>query len=245
MDGHDEAPAGDTFLVEQPAFSGSLPQLLTELRSGRLAPSSLDLLGLVQSWLAYFRRVSERDFDDASAALPQLAQVLELKLRLLLPRPPREAADDELEEVLDTVSELADMDSAVAFLRERREERRLLLSARAELALKPGRRERKQKPEPASLARLAGRLTGAGYFEVHRESFGFREALSRLRQLFRGRRHLSFSEVRAGHGWTEVTLLFAALLELVRQGRTSAVQAEPFGEISISVEERAGAVPSD
>ncbi len=221
-------------MVRQPSFEGSLQELLTELRSGRLAPSSLDLLSLVQSWLEHFRARSGHDLDSASETLPQMAQVLELKLRLLLPRPPREAQDELFDEVIDTVSELVDMENAVHFLRNRREDRRLLLGARAALS---GNLERKERPlavRPSTLAELAGRLRSASYFEVSRDSFGFREALSRITDLLRIRRHVSFSELRSGLSWGHVTVLFASMLELVRDGRARVVQAEPFGEISLT-----------
>lgn len=222
------------FRVRQEAFEGTLQELLTELRSGRLPPSRLDLLSLVQSWLEYFRSLSSTDLDSASESLPQMAQVLELKLRLLLPRTAKETEEELIGEALDTVSELVDLENAITFLRNRREDRRLLLSARADLSGRLSRRKRPQSVRPGALAELAGRLRSASYFEVSRDSFGFREALSRLRKLLRGRRQLSFREAAHGLGWAQVTVLFATVLELVRDGTARAVQAEPFGDISLT-----------
>lgn len=230
----DEPYSPAPYRVEQQAFSGTLAELLTELRSGRLQASQLDLLSLVRDWLAYFRAFSSRDLDTASESLPQMAQVLELKLRLLLPRTTPETEEELLTEAVDTVSELADLENAITYLKNRREDRRLLLSARAELSGRLARRKRPQPVRPGALAQLAGRLRSASYFEVISDSFGFREALGHLRNLLRGRRQLSFREAAAGLAWPQVTVLFATVLELVRDGTTRAVQAEPFGDISLS-----------
>lgn len=222
------------FVVRLDEFEGSLQELLTELRSGRLPPSGLDLLSLVQSWLEFFRAYSLRDLDGASESLPQMAQVLELKLRLLLPRPPRESEEELFEEVVDTVSELVDLESAITYLRNRREDRRLLLSVRAALSGQLARRKRPLALKPGKLAEIAGRLRSASYFEVTRDSFGFREAAVQLRGLLRSRRHVSFNELRSGLSWAHVTVLFASLLELVRDGTARVVQAEPFADISLT-----------
>ena len=123
------------FVVRQPAYHGDLSGLTRALRSGALAPRELSLLALVRDALGWFEREAERDLDLASAALPQLAQVVELKLRLLLPRPPRGGEDDEDEELdaedaLAAVALLEELEDAIAFLRRRRFERSVVVPAR-------------------------------------------------------------------------------------------------------------------
>ena len=233
----------ETFLVEQPAFAGTLQELLTALRSGRLEPSRLDLLLLVRDWLSYFGTHSGTDLDMASEALPKVAQVLELKLRLLLPRQPREDDENELEEVIDAVELLVDMDNAVSYLRDRREDRRLLL--RAQVGLPHVERTRRPLSVPAGrLAELAGKLRAASYFEITRDGFGFREASRRLLDWLTGRKRFRFSELAEGEEWGKVTVMFAAMLELVRSGKVSVVQAEPFGEMVVTGTKTA-ATPDD
>ncbi|MEJ2483405.1 MAG: segregation/condensation protein A, partial [Gemmatimonadota bacterium] len=114
----------DHFTVEQEHFQGTLGELAHALRSGALAPRRLDLYRLVRDYLTYFDAVAESDLELASEALPRVAQVIELKVRLLLPRPPREEGDDEaetLEEALSAVALLEELEEAVQFLRLRRE----------------------------------------------------------------------------------------------------------------------------
>jgi len=86
------------FLVEQETYSGTLSGLAYALRTGAVPPSSLNLLALVRSALVWFEREADRSLDDAAMALPQVAQVVELKIRLMLPRQPRVAEEDEEDE---------------------------------------------------------------------------------------------------------------------------------------------------
>jgi segregation and condensation protein A len=125
-----ETPA---FLVRQAGFEGTLGELAHALRRGTVAPSSIDLLTLVHSYLEHFESLAASNLELASVALPNVAQVIELKLRLLLPRPPRvaeEEEEEELEEALDAVAMLEELEDAIDFLRQRRDQRRIVLPAR-------------------------------------------------------------------------------------------------------------------
>lgn len=242
MPGTPDQSEQDTFLIQQPGFTGTLQEVLTALRSGRLPPSQLDLLALVRDWLTHFGRYSSTDLNMASEALPKVAQVLELKLRLLLPRQPRTEEEDELEEVIEAVELLVDMENAVSYLRNRREDRRLLL--RAQAGVGPAPRTRRPLAVPlVRLAELAGQLRGANYFELARDGFGFREASRRFSDWLRSRRRFRFSELTAGQEWGQVTVMFAAMLELVRDGSVRVVQDGPFGEILVAGKESGASPP--
>ncbi|HLR47266.1 MAG TPA: hypothetical protein VK092_08895 [Deinococcales bacterium] len=231
-----ETVAERVFTVRQPAFSGSLEELLKELRSGRLLPGEVDLLGLVRDWLAYFEEQWRDDLESASEGLPLVARALELKLRLLLPRPPRDDGEEEEGEIIDTVSELVNFENAIRYLSGRREDRRLLFAAHAPAPALP-RPRRPLGLKPGRLAELAGRLHSTGYFEVARSGFGFNEARATLLGFLKGRPRVRFSEMRTGHDWSQVTLMFAVLLELVRQGSVRVTQDRPGGELHIETEE--------
>jgi segregation and condensation protein A len=224
----------ESFLVRAEAFSGSLAELARALRAGRLAPSDIDVLALVRQFLGYFGRVSAHDLELASEALPQLARVIELKVRLLLPRPKLEAEEEaDLAETLESIDMLAELEEAIRFLRLRREERRLVLPVG--LPRPPYAREEPAIRLPLSrLAELAGRYRAASYFELAVERVtlaaamrGIVEGLTSLKQRFLG--ELSPS------GWLSAGVHFAAMLELVKEGRVRAVQEEPFGPIALEL----------
>lgn len=223
------------FLVEQDRFSGTLGELAHALRTHALDPSHIDLYQLVRSYLAYFEEYAAADLDLATEAMPRLAQVIELKVRLLLPRPPRETEDDEealVEETLAAVALLEELEEAIHFLRRRREERRLLLPARTPTPSYP-RQERPVNSTPKDLARLAGRYRIGGYFELAIERLSL---ASVARMLMNALRRLRTGTLRALLGsseWPVRTVGLAALMELMREGRVSATQEEPYGDIEV------------
>lgn len=231
-----DPPVAEQFLVEQEHFSGTLGELAHALRTSALEPSRIDLYQLVRAYLRYFERHAAADLELATEALPRLAQVIELKARLLLPKPPRTTEEDEEEAVaaaLEAVALLEELEDAILFLRRRREERRLMLPAKAQAPDYP-RKERALRATPRDLARLAGRYRMGGYFELAIErltlaSMG-RFLLSALRRVRSG----ALWELLGARDWPTRTIGLAALLELVREGRVSATQEEPFGPIVVA-----------
>lgn len=227
-------PVVDGYQVRQAHFQGSLSELASLLRRGRLAPAQVDLLELVQDFLAYFERHAERDLDLASEALPALAQVIEVKLRLLLPRPPRmpdeELADEARTEAVEAVETLARLEHAIAFLRERRERRRHLVAARPP-ELRFPRRTRPIQVAIAQLAALAARYRESAYFELQRDRLSVPEAMRRIVERLRALRRADLRSLASPGDWSTRTVFFAGLLELVRERRVVARQEAPFEPI--------------
>lgn len=232
--------AGDvTFTVDQDGFRGSLGELASALRRGRVVPTAVDLRRLVADFLAFFERHAERDLDLASEALPTLAQVIELKVRLLLPRPPRseeEVIDEVRAEAVEAVETLERLEHAIAFLRERRERRRHLVAARPPQLRFP-RRERPLQVALGQLAAVAARYGVAAYFELARERLSVPEAIRRLLGRLRGLRRADLLTLVAPTDWGTRTVYFVGLLELVRERRVRAEQAAPFEPIVVELVE--------
>lgn len=227
----------EAFVVVLPGFTGTVGELAHALRSRVLAPGDVDLYRLVKGYLAFFERVSAHDLELATEALPRVAQVVELKLRLLLPRPaeaaPEEAEEAALEEALEAVALLEELEHAIDFLRRRREERRFVVPARAP---RPPlqRPPRPLKASKDDLARLAGRYRVGGYFELALPGPTVASVAAELaRRLKRAVRGLLFALLGA-EDWPSRTLAFAAMLELVKEGRVRASQAEPYGPIEVT-----------
>ncbi len=122
-------PAGGPFQVQLPAFQGTLTELASALRTGRVVPGEVPLLALtreVLAWVGGLTGGSAAGWAEAQPdLLPALAQVIALKARLLLPQPdPEEPGPDddfgELEELVAGVEALAELDALVGFLAARR-----------------------------------------------------------------------------------------------------------------------------
>jgi len=232
----------DGFRVDQDGFEGTLTELASALRRGRLAPTALDLRRLVNDFLRYFERHAEHDLDLASEALPAVAQVIELKLRLLLPRPPRVDDEETMEEArgeaVEAVETLARLEHAIAFLRERRERRRHLVAARPPDVRFP-RRTRPVQVALGRLAALAARYRANAYFEIERDRLSVPEAMRRILERLRTLGRADLASLAAPADWSTRTVFFAGLLELVRERRVVARQGNAFDPIELEhVDER-------
>lgn len=237
------------YVVKLETFSGTVSELAGALRSRTLQPRDVDLYRLVRDYLSYFEELAGSDLEIASEALPRVAQVIELKLRLLLPRP-SDMTDEEaeavaLEEALEAVALLEELEHAIDFLRRRRQERRLVVRARAP------RPPYDRPPRPLTvskddLARLAGRYRLGGYFEISSAGMTVATVSAQLLKRMRtGLKGLLFALMGA-RDWPTKTLTFAAMLELVKQGRITAVQTVPFGPIEVDYRgDPVGAPPED
>jgi segregation and condensation protein A len=234
------------FTIPDGEFRGSLIELAAQLRAGKIPPVQVPLLTLTRSVLERYhalRAELEHDpslFDTASEALPHLAGVIELKTRLLLPKPPVVVTEDgepegdtTLESVLEGVEMLARLEGAIAFLRDRRRERsRMIVPGPQPLNL-----PRKQKPLSGRFGALVEaarrRVREVHLFDLALERLNLPQALERLRDHARRVKRFFFRDVPA-QDWGERTVLFAAMLEGVRAGELQASQTEPYAEIEIS-----------
>ncbi len=234
-----ETTQADAFVVQTDTFTGSLAELAEALRRGDVLPSDVRGLALVRDYLGYYRRLAAADLDLASETLPVLARVLELKARLLLPSPPRSdnSSDDSNDvdpdfDVTDVVDELAALENAITFLRERRAERRLLLPASAPRPSYP-RPPRPHKVTPSRLAELAGRYRPGRYFELARERFTLAAATEQLRTLLHKLGRTTLFWITRDHDWGRQAMFFTGMLELVKEGDVEAEQLEPYADITL------------
>ena len=219
-----------------PDFEGTLGELAHALRTRRLAPAQVDLVFVVREVLARFEALASRDLDLATEALPAAATVVELKARLLLPRPPREADGDDEElaraDALAAVAALEALEQAIVELRERRERRRHLLPARASAPSYP-RRPRPLGVPLARLTELAARLRPGPYFELVRDRLTVTAAIGRILASLRPGQRRRFEELLDDADWSTRTVYFAGALELVRDGRCELHQERAFGPLEV------------
>ena len=239
LTGAGPAPASG-FVVDLPGFSGTLAELASALRAGRVGPQEVGLLALTRGVLAWVQALTGGSFADAHPdLLPTLATVIALKARLLLPEPEPEAwhedaPDELLEELLEGVEALAELDTLVGFLVARRREREGIIPARP-VTLDLPRRERPRNPA-GSLAKLV-RAAHNAVRQVDtpllsRDRLTLADALGALRAFGTRLRHFTFRGLPA-QDWPERTTYFAALLEGVKEGEFSVQQAEVYGDITV------------
>lgn len=239
-------PGPEGFVAELPGFRGTLGELASALRAGRLDPAGVPLLRLTREVLAWAAEVGGEDVSALARRwpelLPTLAGVIALKARLLLPVPEEDPAppgedfwdEDAAQDLAGGVEALAELDRLVGFLAARRREREGLIPGRAAPPPMP-RREAKRTPG-RSLERLVQAAQNAvRQVEVpllSRERLTLADALRSLVAFGERLRHFTFRGIPA-QGWGERTTYFSALLEGVKEGHFQAEQEGSYGEIRI------------
>jgi segregation and condensation protein A len=222
------------FFVSLACFQGTLGELAHALRTYAIRPQELDIFQLVKDYLVYFEEIAEEDLNLASEALPMVARVIELKLRFLLPRPPKEEEPEEelLEQALEAVTLLEELEEAIDYLRQRREARRIVLPARAPRPDYP-RVERPLKVSLKKLLELASRYSLSSYFEVAIERLTVAGAMKQLMTVLKRFRRGRLSDLVEHKTWPVMAVTFAGMLELFKEGKIGAYQEAAYAPIEL------------
>ncbi len=241
--------AGAPMVLHLPIFEGPLDLLLHLVRENKVSITDIPIALITDQYLEYLRMMEELDLEVASEFLVMAATLLEIKSRMLLPRPPRPSDEDEEEE--DPRAEL------VARLVEYQRYKALVET------LQTWEAERKQwffrSPDapvpdyelpiavgeltPLHLLRALERLlseaveTPPPAILIPRKRLSLRlrivEVWRRVQSADGGLRFEHLLEAPFTR-W-DVLLTFLAVLELMRQGRVEARQESLFGEITLWV----------
>nr|WP_084473875.1 ScpA family protein [Deinococcus pimensis] len=238
------------FVARAGTFEGSLAELASALRAGKVRPAEVPLLALTREVLARAGALREARVEASADLLPPLAAVIALKARLLLPRvepedtPDDGDGDDFVEEIASGVDALAELDVLVGFLARRRQERQHLVPARAvDLGL-PRRERRAPSGGLAKLVKAARQaVREVSVPLLARERTTLADALVALRAYASRLRHFVFGGVTVAD-WGERTTYFGALLEGVKDGDFAVTQTEPYGAIEVR-DLRGGPSPDD
>jgi segregation and condensation protein A len=234
-------------------FSGPFDLLLTLVLREEVDLLEVALADVVLAYLDHLEARGELDLDVATEFLVLIAALLELKSRLMLPRPDDELLDFEPGEAAEEL---------LARMLEARRYRRASEYLAARLAGEDGVRYR-AAPLPPALRRTNLADAGAVYDprrlgaaiggllrvppklsleHLTMPRVTTAERLAHLRALLR-RGSCTFDEAVRGADRVTVAVTLFALLELYKQGEATWTQAEAFGEIAIApVQRREGTV---
>ncbi|AEB11795.1 chromosome segregation and condensation protein ScpA [Marinithermus hydrothermalis] len=213
-----------------PGFEGNAFELAEALRRGRIPAAELPILSLIQQALAQLEAL---DLGAKSAVLPLLAELLEAKLRALLPQtmdPEGDGEESTEAEIAEhVVGLLVELERAVAFLEARSRARRDVLPVRPPpLPADP----RLPRLAPERLVRAVRAFRRKAEVLVAPERYGIPEAWRRIARLLAFTPRLVFQRLPF-RGWGERAVTFAALLEAFRLGKVHLEQAAPFAELEV------------
>jgi segregation and condensation protein A len=224
------------FRIELPNFEGPLDLLLHLIRKHELDILDLPIAFITDKYLEYLGLMEGLNLDVASEYLVMAATLAHIKSKMLLPRPPEDQDDEDLDE-LDPRAELIrrlleyqKYKTVAADLGERAISGRDVFSRGAPPPSSDG-------PPPLkevsvfklldALQKIAKRVNASIALEVNAEQMTIQDRIGGLVDLLRERRRCRFDELFEGVSTSyELVVTFLALLEMAKMRVASIYQTD-------------------
>jgi segregation and condensation protein A len=221
------------------AFQGPLDLLLYLIRRQNLDVLDIPMAPLTRQYLDYVEMMRSKNLELAAEYLVMAAMLIEIKSRMLLPRP---AALDEEEdpraELVRRLLEYEQMKQAAQRLDALPQVGRDLLAI--SVLIERSAVERLPEVEPRDLAEawrsLLFRARMSKHHRVSREELSVREHMSQILRQLKATRVAEFTELfEPSRGVAVLVVTFLALLELARETLIDVTQSEGFAPIYIRI----------
>ena len=224
-------------------FEGPLDLLMHLIEKDKVDIYDIPIVDITEQYITYLNAMKEFDMDVASDFLVMAATLLQIKSRMLLPKPPVESE----EEQEDPRQMLVDM---LVEYRKIRIQAKMLTES---LATALGYHQRKpmqfpdirKKIKPLTFEDLLESLNGLLTRQDHepalieRQRFNVQDKMKKIIDLLEENNHsLEFSALITNNvSRSEIIASFLAILELMRLNRITISQARPFSTIFIFLRE--------
>ncbi len=236
--------SAEAYKIKLETFEGPLALLMHLIDKNQIDNYDIPIAVVTEQYIAYIRALEEFNIDVASEFLVMAATLLQIKSRMLLPKPPaaEQLADeaDPREELVQRLLEYRRFKQMATTLEE-------MLRAREQfVARPPGFFAAKiVLPEGLKLDDLIEAFAAVWesavdeYAFIAREEISVQDKMQDILLLLRkqgGRLEFAQTLIRSGSR-TEMVTAFLALLELIRLKRVKIEQARSFGPIYLSLGE--------
>ena len=219
------------------SFEGPLDLLLYLIRRQNINVLDIPMAELTRQYLGYVEMMRRTQLELAAEYLLMAAVLIEIKSRLLLPRPPAppgEEPEDPRAELVRRLLEYEKMKQAARELEALPLAERDFMTVRVWFDRLAGERLPDVAPDDLrnAWAGLIARARANRHHLVTREQLSVRSEMSRLLKLLQPARFVEFTALFAEHAdVAHLVVTFLALLELSREQLVSVVQAEPYAPI--------------
>jgi segregation and condensation protein A len=237
---HDLYIPPDALEIVLEAFEGPLDLLLYLIRKENLDILDIPMAPLTRQYLEYVEALRATNLELAADYLVMAAMLMEIKSRLLLPRPPSAAPveDDPRAELVRRLLEYERMKKAAQGLDELPQVGRdvIAISVWIEKAVS----QRLPDVDAADLAEawrtLLHRARLTAHHRVSREELSVRAHMSSILRALKERRVVEFAELfEPQRGVPVLVVTFLALLELARELLIEITQSAGFGPIYVKL----------
>src|SRR4051812_5752077 len=222
------------------AFEGPLDLLLYLIRKENLNILDIPMAPLTRQYLEYVEIMRSKNLELAAEYLLMAAMLMEIKSRLLLPRPPAAATDEEdpRAELVRRLLEYEQMKKAAQSLDELPQAGRNVIAISVWIERQVA--ERLPQVDPQDLAEawrgLLHRARMSRHHHISREELSVRSHMSSILRALQERRVLEFGELfEPQRGVPVLVVTFLALLELARELLIEITQSECFAPIYVKV----------
>ena len=242
------------------AFEGPMDLLYHLIEKNEIDIYDIPIASLTDQYLAYLDAAEDRNMDGMSEFLVMAATLLELKSKLLLPKPKKEAEEegpDPRAELVERLLEYKKIKGVTAEWKARAEEAARLLYKPADKAIAKLRREEDQPLEDFLMGVTMEDLylafqevmqrkeskvdhVRSSFRAVERDLFTIQDKMDYIRDLLILQPQITFFGIfRRKSRKMEKVVTFLALLELIKRKEVQITQQGTFSEIYIrSYEER-------
>jgi len=221
------------------AFQGPLDLLLYLIRKQNLDILDIPMAPLTRQYLDYVESMRSKNLDLAAEYLVMAAMLIEIKSRMLLPRPALVAEeDDPRAELVRRLLEYEQMKKAAMQIDALPQIGRDVLAV--SVLVERTAVERLPDVHPRDLAEawrtLLFRARMTKHHRVTREELSVREHMSQILRQLKEARVLEFTELfDPAKGVSVLVVTFLALLELARETLIDVTQSEGFAPIYIRI----------
>ena len=221
------------------AFQGPLDLLLYLIRRQNLDVLDIPMAPLTRQYLDYVEMMRSKNLELAAEYLVMAAMLIEIKSRMLLPRPAAiDAEDDPRAELVRRLLEYEQMKKAAQQLDALPQVGRDVLAI--SILVERTALERLPDVQPRDLAEawrgLLFRARMSEHHRVSREELSVREHMSQILRQLKDSRVLEFAELfNPSRGVAVLVVTFLALLELAREMLIDVTQSEGFAPIYIRI----------
>jgi segregation and condensation protein A len=222
------------------AFEGPLDMLLYLIRRQNLDILDIPIAEITRQYMRYIELMQVLQLELAGEYLLMAATLAEVKSRMLLPRPPSEAAGEEADPRAELVRRLQEYErfkrAAEGIDRMPRLERDTWMAGAELVERKVVRIAPQVTLQEMLLAfqEVLSRSDMFAHFHVQREPLSVRQRMTDVLSALSASAFVEFVRLfRAEEGRQGVTVTFVALLELLREGLIEIVQSEAYAPLHV------------
>ncbi len=223
------------------SFEGPLDLLLDQNRKQNINVLDIPMAELTRQYLGYVEMMRRTQLELAAEYLLMAAVLIEIKSRLLLPKPPAqpgEEASDPRAELVRRLLEYEQMKQAARAIDDHPLADRDFATVRIWFDHAAAARLPDVRPDDlkAAWAALIQRARVNRHHLVTREQLSVRGEMSRMMKVLGPSRYMEFTALFAPHAdIAHLVVTFLAMLELAREQLVSIAQVEPYAPIHVTL----------